>query len=144
MESKTLFRETIKAGALGDSQRAVELNSRIPEEERDDFNDHVSAVFCAAVENRLREDHSLPAIKEFVNEFRYDFREADPPVKVLVAEALIRVFYGEEHLIDEIDGAEQIRHQLMIIRKIVDQSQSIKNQLDEFLIEAQKLTEAED
>lgn len=140
MANTNLFRETMKAAALGDSAAALRLDSQIPDVERESYNIYVTAMFCCAVEHRFSQDRSHAAITQFVNEMRYDFREANPPIKPLMIEGLVRAVFGEEHFLDEISAVEQLRAQLLAIRKIVDQSEQMQERLDDYLKDAETLT----
>ncbi|MGH8792945.1 MAG: hypothetical protein ACRDXX_09895 [Stackebrandtia sp.] len=99
----------------------------------------MTAFFAGAAGHRFEHDQSHDAIHRFVSEARYDYRSADPPVKALVMEGLFRVLFGEEHLLNEISPEDQLRHQFLAIRKIVDQSEHMKERLDDYLADAETL-----
>lgn len=139
MADFALFRDVMRAAALGDAERANQLDNRIEDADRSSYDIFVTAMFCGAVAHRFENDQSREAISRFVDEMRYDYRNAQPPVKPMAMEGTIRAVFGEEHLLDEIDGAEQLRHQFLAIRKIVHQSESMKSNLDGYLSDAEKL-----
>ncbi|ADD44059.1 hypothetical protein [Stackebrandtia nassauensis] len=141
MPSNQLFRETVKAMALGDGAKARELNEQIPDADREAYAIYVAAMFAGAAGHQFEADQSPEAIKRFVNEMRHDFRKADPPFQPLAMEGLFRVLFGEEHLLDEISPADQMRLQFLAIRKIVDQSDHMKQRLDDYLTDAETLAE---
>ncbi|HEU5128814.1 MAG TPA: hypothetical protein VFU12_12570 [Glycomyces sp.] len=99
----------------------------------------MTAMFCGAIEHRFTADQSHAAIKRFVDEMRYDYRNVQPPVQALVAEGLIRAVFGEDHLLDEISGQDQLRYQLLALRKIVDQSAEMRDRLEDYLTDAETL-----
>jgi hypothetical protein len=139
MTGSELFRETMRATALGNSEEAARLYSQIPKSEIDRYNAFVIAFFAGALGVRFKDDHSAAAITRFAEEMRYDYREADPPVKQLVIEGLIRGMLGEEQMFEEISAADQYRTQLLAIRKIVGQSPEMQARLDDYLADAEVL-----
>jgi hypothetical protein len=139
MASKQLFRDTVKAMALGEGAKARELNEQIPEADGEAYAIFVAAMFAGAVGHRFADDQSQQAIKQFVDEMRHDYRHATPRFKPLVMEGVLRVLFGEEHLLDDISPEDQLRSQFMAIRKIVDQSEHMKQRLDEYLTDAEIL-----
>lgn len=104
------------------------------------YNVFVTAMFCGAVEHRFEDDQSRDEISRFVEEMRYDYQNLTPALKPLTVEGLIRAVFGEEHLLDEIDPLEQFRHQLLATRKIVDQSDHMQQRIDDYLTDAETLT----
>ncbi|WP_030154931.1 hypothetical protein [Glycomyces sp. NRRL B-16210] len=139
MTLNPLFRETLKAAALGDSEEANRLYDQIPEAEVEQYNMFIVAFFAICLEVRFKNDQSLAAIKAFADEMRYDYRNAEPPVKQLVVEGLIRGMMGEEEVLQEISPADQYRTQLLAIRKIVGQSPEMQTGLTPFLSDAEGL-----
>jgi hypothetical protein len=139
MTGNPLFRETMRASALGNADKATELYQQIPKSEVEQYNMFIVAFFAGALGVRFKDDHSLPAIKRFAEEMRYDYREANPPVKQLVIEGLIRGMLGEEQMFDEISAEDQYRTQLLAIRKIVGQSPEMQANLDSYLKDAETL-----
>ena len=141
MADNELFRQVVKAMALGDGDRAQVLNREISPDDRESFHTYVTAMFAGAAAHRFEHDQSREAIDQFVNEMRHDYRKADPAFKPLVMEGLLRALFGEEHLIDEISPEDQLRTQFLAIRKIVDQSDHMRERLDDYLTDAQALAE---
>lgn len=135
-----LYRKTLKAAALGHAETANKLNEQMSDKDMNEYNVFVTAMFCGAVEHRFEDDQSRDAISRFVEEMRYDYRNLAPALKPLTVEGLIRAVFGEEHLLDEIDPLEQFRHQLLAIRKIVDQSDHMQQRIDDYLTDAETLT----
>jgi hypothetical protein len=131
--------EFLRAFVTRDAERADALNEQIPDDEREDFNNLVSAFFSIMLEQRFLEDSSHDAIRVFVDEMRYDYRKADPPIKPLVIEALIRAGCGEEHLLDDIPPHESLRAQYQVIRKIAQQSPTVIANFNGFLTDAETL-----
>lgn len=144
MDTKELIREAVRAGALGEAERATELIDQIPEDHHLSFSTYVTAVFCGVVEYRFMDDQSIEAITSFVDEMRDDFSQLDPPLKPMTVEALIRIFFGEDQMVDEVDGAEQLHYQLLVIRKVVHESPELQKNIDQLLTEAQLLIDSMD
>lgn len=138
----TLFRDTVKAMATGDTVTAGELTRRITPDDRDDYTLFVTAFFAVAIGHRFAADRSRDAIDHFVSEMRRDYKRAEPPFTPLAMEGLIRGLFGEEHLLDEISPESRLRCQFMAIRKIVEQSPEMKSRIDDFLADAQLLSRA--
>ncbi|HIW62149.1 MAG TPA: hypothetical protein H9881_06810 [Candidatus Stackebrandtia excrementipullorum] len=132
-------RELVKAIAIGDTDRAKELNESIPQQERADYHTFVTAFFSIMLELRFKEDSSREAIASFVDEMRYDYRKADPPIKPMVIEGVIRASCGEEHLLDDISGADTLAAEYQVIGKIAVQSPEVIQNPDHYLDEAEGL-----
>jgi hypothetical protein len=141
MANYPLFKEAIRAAVAGNAERAAELDDQIPDAERNAYNIFITAMFCGAIEHRLGDDHSQAAIKRFVDEMRFDYRNLQPPMKPLVLEGLIRGLLGEDHFLDEIGPHDQLRLQLLSLRKIVNQSSEMQARLDDYLKDAEALAE---
>ncbi|MCH7229651.1 hypothetical protein L0U85_02060 [Glycomyces sp. L485] len=139
MTGNPLFRETIRAASLGNADEASRLYDQIPKSDLNEYHMFVVAFFAAALGVRFQEDQSLSEIKRFADEMRYDYRDAQPPVKQLVVEGLIRGMLGEEQMFDEISPQEQYRTQLLAIRKIVGQSPEMQARMDDYLTDAETL-----
>lgn len=140
MADYSKIKQVMKAAALGDSERANELHDQLTKDELSAYNVFVIAMFAGALEVRFKDDQGLDAIRRFANEMQYDYRSAEPPVQQLVVEGLIRGMLGEEHLFDDITAEEQMRTQLMAIRKVVGQSDKMSSRLDDYLADAETLT----
>jgi hypothetical protein len=139
MTLNPLFRETLRAAALGKAEEANRLYDQIAEAEREHYNVFIVAFFAVCLEVRFKDDQSLAAIKKFADEMRYDYRDAEPPVKQLVIEGLIRGMMGEEQMLSEITSADQYRTQMLAIRKIVGQSPEMQTDMSSFLADAENL-----
>ncbi|MGH8791382.1 MAG: hypothetical protein ACRDXX_01880 [Stackebrandtia sp.] len=139
MTTDVVHRDIMKAAALGDSETANQLYGQLTVEGRESYNIFVIAMFAGAMGVRFKDDQSLEAIRRFAAEMQYDYRDAEPPVKQLTVELVIRAMMGEEHLFEEISGEEQLRIQLLSIRKVVDQSEQMKARLDDHLTDAEAL-----
>lgn len=135
----TTHREMVKAIAVGNLEEASELNNQISASERSAFNDYLAAFFALMLEHRFGDDVSHAAIREFVEEMKYDFRKLDPPLRPLAVEGTIRAACGEESLLDEISGKDSLNAQYMVIRKVAEQSDSVIPQINSHLDEAEQL-----
>ncbi|WP_199039430.1 hypothetical protein [Glycomyces salinus] len=139
MTTNKLFQDTVREMALGNGSKARELNSQIPDAARDSYVIYVAAMFTGVTAAHLGEDPNHESIRDFVNRTAYAYRKADPPFKPMTMEALIRVIYGEDHLLDEVSPEDQLRFELLAIRMIVHENQDIKARLDDYLADAETL-----
>ncbi|MFD0556994.1 hypothetical protein FB566_2246 [Stackebrandtia endophytica] len=139
MTDYQLFRQIVGAMAVGEGSKASVLIDQIPDEQEPDFHTYVTAFFSTAVVQRFGESPGPDVLRTFVDEMRYDYRNAEPPLKPMSMEALLRAFYGEEHLLDEITPEEQLRCEFLAIRKIVHQSEEMRLRLDAYLADAETL-----
>lgn len=129
----------MKAQALRDTKTAERINTELTDEEREHHFLMTMALFAGALEVRLGETPAREQINEFVNEMRYDYRDAELKMNFLAVEALIRALYGEEELADDISAADQYRVQVSTIVKVVAQSAQMQTQLDVYPSEAETL-----
>jgi len=139
MESNQLFRETVRAIALGDAERAKQLDAQIPDADRSSYFVFLSAVMAGAVDHHFQDDHSRDAIAKFVNELRYEYRKANPPIKPLAIETVLRAFFGEDHLLDEVTSEDQMLAAYPVIRSIAYRSEHMRDNLDKYLDDAEML-----
>lgn len=139
MTLNPLFRETLRAAALGNAEEAHRLYDQIAEADREHYNMFIVAFFAVCLEVRFKEDQSLAAVKKFAEEMRYDYRNAEPPVKQMVVEGLIRGMMGEQQMLAEITPSDQYRTQMLAIRKIVGQSPEMQTDIGPFLADAEGL-----
>ena len=126
MTSEVRFRDFCRAWLLGDNDAADDLQARLPDTEYQESDELVSAAFCVAVEHRFKTDPGPAAIRTFMDEVRVNFEDAQPPLKLLIAEALVRGALGEEHLIDEVDPNDFTPTQMPLTRKIVAESPDLQ------------------
>jgi hypothetical protein len=139
MKDDPKHRELLKAMALGETQQAIELSEQVAEYGKNEYHGLVTALFCILLEHRFGENTNHDAIAEFVSEMRYDYRNANPPIKPLVIEAVIRASLGEDHLLDEISAEDTLSAEYQVIRKIVLQSESVTSNIDQVLNDAESL-----
>lgn len=131
--------QLLKAQALRDTKTADRINAELTDAEREHYFLMTMALFASALEVRLGETPTREQIDAFVNEMRYDYRDATPKMNFLAVEALIRALYGEEELADDISAADQYRVQVSTIVKVVSQSAQMQAQLDDYLSNAETL-----
>lgn len=139
MADNQLFKEIVKAFATGHGDKASELTSKIRDEESENYSVYVSAAFACTIGEIFDEDHSIEALRGFVSEMSHAYRNANTPFKPLAMEALLRVLFGEEDLLNEVTPEDQLRLQIMAIRMAVHKSPKIQNQLDDYLTDAETL-----
>lgn len=139
MSDTKLFRQVVKAFALGDAGEAKRLDAQIVDADREAYNVYVMAVFFGAVGHRFSDDKSPEAIRTFVSELHQEYPNPPEPVKLMVVEGLIRAVFGEDHLLEEISPHDQLVYQFPIIRKIVGQSPEMRERVDDYLADAETL-----
>ena len=139
MADYQLFMQVGKAVAMGEGTKATGLIDQIPDNEQSAFHTYVTALFATAVVERFGESPGHDDLRRFVEEMRHDYRSADPSIKPMAMEALLRAFYGEEHLLDEVSPEEQLRCEFLAIRKIVHASADMRLRLDIYLADAEAL-----
>lgn len=140
MADYDLFQRITRNIAQGTDEGNSDLIAQIPDEDEDEFNAYVAVVFGTAVEYWFREDQSHEALRRFANELRQDFRSLDPPINTLTMEGILRVFFGEQHLLDSIDPSEQMTLQCLALRKMVDQSSYLQEHFEQYLQESVEVT----
>jgi hypothetical protein len=139
MNELAAFRTAIRAVAFGDVDTARRVHDELDEEAHGRLFEYAIAVMSICVEHRFSGDASHDAIREFVNEMRDDFRDADPPLKPLAVEVVLRGFAGEDHLLDEIPLMDQLNVRYPLIRKIVAESPELQADFDGVLDQAERL-----
>lgn len=139
MQRNELFREHIKALAWGEGARSAELWQQIRSEDRTAHFAYTTAVFAGAVLQHFGETLGHEELQSFMNSIRHDFRKADPPLKFMNIEGAIRAIYGDDHFLDEMTAEEQMTAMTAVIRKIIDQTPLIKDNIEAFLDEADNL-----
>lgn len=139
MTSEIRFRDFYRAWLLGQSETADDLHARLADSQYQTSEDLISAAFCVAVEHRFKADTSPVAVRAFMDEVRLNFEDAQPPLKLLVAEALVRGALGEEHLVDEVDPDDFTMVQMPLTRKIVAESPELQARIDDLLDDAEKI-----
>lgn len=139
MSNPGKYRDILRALALGDADTADRLHAEL--DDAADHSDLVAAAFCIVVEQRFKEDSSPEAISRFMAETRSSFANAQPPLKILAAEAMVRAALRPEEadLLDEVDPSDHVRTQLPLIRKIVAESPDLQACIDDVLDDAEKI-----
>jgi hypothetical protein len=127
---------------LGDTEQAQTLNDRLNDDERNELGVYGTAVLSVCLDHRFRDDSSRAAIDRFVEAMRSNYAKADPPLKVLAIEGVIRAFAGEDWILDEISPEDQQATQLPIIREIVASSAELRGRIDDVLTDADQLATA--
>lgn len=137
MTASTAPRTLLRAFALRDTATTHALNEALPASERDEYFDLVAALFAVLLERRFASGVSRDAIASFVNEMRYDYRNAEPSFNSLAAEGVIRAAFGDDHMLADIPNAEVLNVQHQVITKVVAQDTEVSASLDRFLDEAE-------
>ena len=139
MTDNQLFKGIVKAFALGDTETVDELNPKLRDDESEDYTIYVSAMFAGVLAEVLGEDPSPEVVRGFVSDMSHAYRNSPTPFKPLAMEALIRVLFGEEELLEEVDPQDQLRLQIMAIRMATHKSTKIQDRLDDYLSDAEIL-----
>lgn len=134
-----LFREHAKAMASGQGIKAKELQSQIASDEHEAHFMFIGALFAGVTTKHFGDDLDRADLQPFVAGVLSDFRKASPPLKALSVEGMIRGAYGEDRFFDEIPVKEQVLVMWAVIRKLVDQTPEIKDNLDSYLADAETL-----
>jgi len=134
-------RELLKAQALRDKGKAEQFSEDLTPEGRREYYLLSMALFAGTVSTRLGDEPSRDDIDTILKELRYDFRDSEGKVNFLHIEGAIRALYGEEDLLDSIAKADQTKAFMAVIMKIVHQNDDVRNRLDDYLTEAEKLVE---
>ena len=142
MTDRQLPRDLMRAVSLGDEERGQQIEEQLDGNQREFYAMLASAMFAAALEVRFGDDTSMEAVKQYCDEFSYDYRDLNPPIKSLEVEGLIRGMMGEEKYFSEIDPVDQLRIGVLSIRKIVAQSPQMQSQLDSYLGDAELLVDS--
>lgn len=134
MDRNELFRQILKAAAAGHSETLGGLMRQIKNEDRQAFFVFTTAVFSGMVDHWFTGERDAAVARSFVNDMRQEFDEG--AVNFLVVEGLIRALFGEDELLDDITPDDQLSASLAVIRKIFDQSEEIRDRLDDYLSDA--------
>lgn len=135
----TVYIDTLRAIAKGDSAEAARHDSAITDEERPEFHRRVTALFSLFLAETFDENASHDEVMRFVESVAYGYRNIDPPVNPLALEATIRGTLREAKLLDDVDPEEQIRVMLLVIRVVAVQNERVQLNLGEFLTDAEML-----
>lgn len=134
-------RNWVRAFVTRDFDRADAIIDGLTDDESEDFHTFVTAFFSLMLQVRFGENTSREAIHEFVEELRYDYRNAEPAIKPLMVEAVIRAACGEEHLFEEIPMDELAGAQFMVIGKVSRESAEVNANLDSYIARAERLAD---
>lgn len=137
MTASTTPRKLLRAFALRDTATTHALNEDLPDSLRDEYFDLVAALFAVLLERRFAGGVSRDAISGFVNEMRYDYRNAQPPFNSRAAEGVVRAAFGDDKLLADLPNAEVLNVQHQVITKVVAQDAEVSASLDRFLDEAE-------
>ncbi|QSB05352.1 hypothetical protein [Natronoglycomyces albus] len=141
MSDHERLKDFVKALALGDVATSQRLGPQLLEGDTKYLGLYVTAASSLFIDRHFSGDHSLETIKDFAVEMRDQFQKADPPVKPLHVEAVIRAVWGEDHLLDDIRGRDQYSTHVAMIRKVGFDSEDIRANIDAILDEAEELTD---
>jgi hypothetical protein len=142
MNEPAAFRTVMRGVAFGNDTETVRgIHDALDEDGHGRLLEYSLAVMTICVEHRFSDDLSYDSIREFVNEMRDDFRDADPPLKALAVEVVLRGMAGEEHLFDEIPVIDQVNVRYALVRKIVAESPELQADFENVLDQADRMLE---
>lgn len=105
-----------------------------------DWNDTgklILAVFGMLVDKRFAQDDSHEAVKAFVREAEDEFAGAEPGIKALSVELLVRSALGEDELFSEVPPDEALGLMPALSTKMVDDLEYGNDQIDQLLNDAE-------
>jgi|GEM_PF-7084605 len=139
MSSDPRFREIIKGVALGSTDTARQVGDQLTAIEHGQLNEFGTAVMALCLEHRFKDDASTDAIRQFVAEMRKNYANSRTGLNFFTIEGVIRGFAGDEAILDEISPEDQMQAQFPIIRKIVAESEVLRNDLEALFDEADRM-----
>ncbi|MGH3663746.1 MAG: hypothetical protein ACRDT8_18270 [Micromonosporaceae bacterium] len=98
----------------------------------------LNAAFWLAANRRFSADTSLQEISDYVAEVRRQY----PDTETMVAEALIRVARGEEHLLDGLKPESALPVEMVLIHKMISDEGFNDGQREAFVSESVRLAES--
>lgn len=139
MTANQLFRDIVREVAWGEGDEFDRLIRQLPDQDAEAYFLFLSAMMAGALEHHFKDDPSREAIVRFVNELRYEFRKVDPPINALAIEGIIRGFYGEDHLLDNMSTSDKMAAAYPIIRSIASRSDHMRDNIDKYFHDAELL-----
>lgn len=136
MTELNTHQQTLKALAQGEPGAGTR-SGELLKEDPVSYGLLCSATFVGLVEKYFRGDRSLEAVKNFVSTTIAPFQATKNPPKPIATEALIRAVWEDDLSIEEIDINDQRVSELLVIKRIVHESEEIRNDLDLYLKDAQ-------
>ncbi|HIW62282.1 MAG TPA: hypothetical protein H9881_07490 [Candidatus Stackebrandtia excrementipullorum] len=140
MSRTDAYATVTKAMALGRADEVEKLTSDFTADDHDALHTFGTAVMAVCLGEQFKDEVSLEAIRRFVVELRYEFRNSEPRVKPLMVEGYIRAFAGEDYLLDDIPPTERVHAQALTIRKVVAQTDRWRDDPDALMTEAESLS----
>jgi|GEM_PF-3416062 len=131
-----IYKETLRAMLKGDTDRAAELGSSVSDASWSESGVLLTAVCAILAEDRFDADDSPAAIKTFVDEMMRNYANANPPLKPLMCEVVVRVSLGESEILKGVDINELSIHQMAFMNKVVQDAGLSAHQIDELLDDA--------
>ncbi|GIG63993.1 hypothetical protein [Phytomonospora endophytica] len=139
--ARQTHKDLIRAHVIGDMTAGDAISEQIPGEEQLELFGYTTAFFILMLQQRFGETASREAITEFVEEMKYDYRSAEPPIRPLLIEGAIRGVFGEEGLLEDIATGELVKVYYQVIAKIAVQDPDVIPKLDEYLDAAGQLAD---
>ncbi|HIV59498.1 MAG TPA: hypothetical protein H9902_16240 [Candidatus Stackebrandtia faecavium] len=141
MDQYEICRETMRAIALGDDDKAHRLYRQLDAAGEGVYEVALTMMFLAALQVRFgTADLDLAAAQGFASELQADHADTEPPVLESNVESLIRGVWSEEHLLDGLERDEEERLQHLAIRKIYSDSDDMQQRFDDYLADVENMT----
>ncbi|MGH3662829.1 MAG: hypothetical protein ACRDTQ_13330 [Micromonosporaceae bacterium] len=135
------YKAVLRALFTRDSEAAQEKSAELGDLTWADSGVLAGAAFVIAMERRFKDDDSHAAIKAFVKEAQENYEDAEPAIKPLQAEALIRGVLGEAELMREVPRDDALPTQLALTYKVLADEQASPEDVDRLLDEAEALAQ---
>lgn len=136
MQVKDIHRDLARALALGQGSDADRLNARMSTDDRRAEFVYVTALFMETVTRYFGEDLGAEDLQKFLAEMRHAYRKADPPLKFLQVEGVIRAMYSEESLLEEMSSEDQAIAMWAVMRMIFHEER-MAGELESLLLTAE-------
>ncbi|MGH8793634.1 MAG: hypothetical protein ACRDXX_13455 [Stackebrandtia sp.] len=133
------YRRILESSLKGDFEEAERLNAEADDIPFSDSAVLVGAAFYLAVRKNFVSDASHDAVKAFVKEAAAEYADAQPQLRPLVIEGLVRAVLGEADLMQGIDAQEAVQTQMPLTYKIVADLRLSGDALSQLLDEAEEL-----
>lgn len=138
-DNRSNYRKILEASLRGDFDDAERLNAEFSDIPFSDSAVLVGAVFYLAVKHRFSGGADHATVKAFIDEALAEYANAQPPIKPLTAEALVRAALGETELMQGIGAEEAVPVQMSLVYKIVADAELSHADISALLDKGEKL-----
>ncbi|WP_199037821.1 hypothetical protein [Glycomyces salinus] len=143
MSKERLHRFHITALARGEGERAAQFREQFDKSDATTARLYLQAASIVALAHRFgdieRTGLDWDGLDRLMAEIRSGYRHAEPPMDFFAVEAYIRAVYGEEHLMELLDGGQQTACANLLLTWQVRHEPEFKTNLDEAITKAQNI-----